>query len=486
MRTGLCCLVISGLLFTALAAAQKKGPPKKKAVAEKKSTSKKKPVVKKKPSPFHANYKDFKDTIVRLNQIQKDYKSVEPSGRKALEEKFKAEKSHADALLPKLQSLAESAIVIEPTNTDVIDFLTAMADEAKESSDPEEALRLSKLVLDHEVKARGKDGVLWRPVLYRIGGMAAFDLMGTTASKNQPDYAEIAENYLKKLEERALLDLKENTFRFLDTESSKEYRQQLPDERKYWTKEQELRRAEAKANDLPRVRLKTTKGDLILELFENDAPNTVANFISLVQPGKKTPSKKTASKKTASKKTPGFYDGTPFHRVTLTGIECGKDKENTLDYSIGCEFQLVEETKKNKTEGEAEGKKEKEKEQKKIAKFRRHFRGSLSMVLKGAKNDSSCSEFVISLKPRWKIDLLVDEDGNAMNGRTIVFGRVVEGFDVLTKLSKNNDPDSPDRIETAELIRPAKRPHTLKKISDKTTEPKENDEKTGEKGKVGE
>ena len=44
-----------------------------------------------------------------------------------------------------------------------------------------------------------------------------------------------------------------------------------------------IREAEAKADDLPRVKLKTTKGDIVIELFENEAPNTVANFISLVE-----------------------------------------------------------------------------------------------------------------------------------------------------------------------------------------------------------
>ncbi|MHC5080789.1 MAG: peptidylprolyl isomerase, partial [Planctomycetota bacterium] len=46
---------------------------------------------------------------------------------------------------------------------------------------------------------------------------------------------------------------------------------------------------------MPRVRLKTDRGEIVLELFEDDAPNHVANFISLV--------------------LEGFYDGLVFHRV---------------------------------------------------------------------------------------------------------------------------------------------------------------------------
>src|SRR5206468_11245375 len=46
---------------------------------------------------------------------------------------------------------------------------------------------------------------------------------------------------------------------------------------------------------LPQVLLETSKGDVVLELYEDNAPNTVANFISLVEKG--------------------FYDGLKFHRV---------------------------------------------------------------------------------------------------------------------------------------------------------------------------
>jgi peptidyl-prolyl cis-trans isomerase B (cyclophilin B) len=46
---------------------------------------------------------------------------------------------------------------------------------------------------------------------------------------------------------------------------------------------------------LPRIEMKTSKGTILLEMFEDDAPNTVANFVSLAESG--------------------FYDGILFHRV---------------------------------------------------------------------------------------------------------------------------------------------------------------------------
>lgn len=45
----------------------------------------------------------------------------------------------------------------------------------------------------------------------------------------------------------------------------------------------------------PKVRLKTSKGDILVELFESEAPETVKNFLRYVDEE--------------------FYDGTIFHRV---------------------------------------------------------------------------------------------------------------------------------------------------------------------------
>ena len=53
--------------------------------------------------------------------------------------------------------------------------------------------------------------------------------------------------------------------------------------------------AEIDNKALPQVLLKTSKGDVIIELYEDEAHNTVANFISLVEKG--------------------YYDGLTFHRV---------------------------------------------------------------------------------------------------------------------------------------------------------------------------
>jgi peptidyl-prolyl cis-trans isomerase B (cyclophilin B) len=46
---------------------------------------------------------------------------------------------------------------------------------------------------------------------------------------------------------------------------------------------------------MTRIRLQTSKGDINVELFEKEAPGTVANFVKLA--------------------SEGFYDGLAFHRV---------------------------------------------------------------------------------------------------------------------------------------------------------------------------
>jgi hypothetical protein len=50
-----------------------------------------------------------------------------------------------------------------------------------------------------------------------------------------------------------------------------------------WSAEKELREKEKAADDLPLATIKTARGEITLELFENQAPNTVANFISLAE-----------------------------------------------------------------------------------------------------------------------------------------------------------------------------------------------------------
>ncbi|MBT8374051.1 MAG: peptidylprolyl isomerase, partial [Deltaproteobacteria bacterium] len=56
--------------------------------------------------------------------------------------------------------------------------------------------------------------------------------------------------------------------------------------------------------------IQTNMGNIEVEMFQNDAPQTVANFIGLAE-GKK----EFTDKKTGKKVKKPFYDGLIFHRV---------------------------------------------------------------------------------------------------------------------------------------------------------------------------
>ena len=64
---------------------------------------------------------------------------------------------------------------------------------------------------------------------------------------------------------------------------SPQIREQLDATRTKWEREMMIRRLEEAADDLPRVLFETTAGNFVVELFENQAPKTVGNFISLVE-----------------------------------------------------------------------------------------------------------------------------------------------------------------------------------------------------------
>jgi peptidyl-prolyl cis-trans isomerase A (cyclophilin A) len=56
--------------------------------------------------------------------------------------------------------------------------------------------------------------------------------------------------------------------------------------------------------------LKTNRGDIVIKLFPNHAPKTVANFVGLA-----TGTQEFTDPRTGEKKTGNFYDGLGFHRV---------------------------------------------------------------------------------------------------------------------------------------------------------------------------
>jgi peptidyl-prolyl cis-trans isomerase B (cyclophilin B) len=130
--------------------------------------------------------------------------------------------------------------------------------------------------------------------------------------------------------------------------------------------------------------IKTDKGDIRLNLFAEDAPGTVENFIKLAESG--------------------FYDGLVFHRVIPNFVCQGGCPEGTgrggPGYTIKCE-----------TQGNPN----------------KHLAGSLSMAHAG--KDTGGSQFFICHMPQPHLD-----------GVHTVFGRVadLESLDVVHTIQQRD------------------------------------------------
>jgi len=137
----------------------------------------------------------------------------------------------------------------------------------------------------------------------------------------------------------------------------------------------------------------TNKGTIVADLFDKDAPNTVANF-----------------EKLANNR---FYDGVKFHRVIPDFVVQGGDPLSrdlpAGDPKIGTGgpgYKIKCETAGNP---------------------RKHDVGALSMAHAG--KDTGGSQFFM---------VLSEENARHLNGVHTVFGKITKGLDVMKKLQKND------------------------------------------------
>ena len=194
-----------------------------------------------------------------------------------------------------------------------------------------------------------------------------------------------------------------------------------------WQDEQE--RLAKDPDDLPRVELETTRGKVLIELYEDQAPNTVANFIQLVEEG--------------------FYDQLAFYQVldqlfALTGDPIG-DGSGSSGRFIPDESDHPD--------------------------ARATLRGSLVQAKLPKPNsetgetipDSGSSQLMILLLPL-KMD----------NGNFTVFGRVIEGMDAISYLTRLNPSEKseknkvvlpPDRVISAKVIRKREHDYRVRYVS---------------------
>jgi peptidylprolyl isomerase len=138
-----------------------------------------------------------------------------------------------------------------------------------------------------------------------------------------------------------------------------------------------------------RVKLETNMGDIVIELYD-EMPITAGNFEKLVEEN--------------------FYDGVIFHRIIDGFMIQGGDPDGTgmggPGYTIQDEFTKTSLDENN--------------------------RGTISMANAGPNTGGS--QFFINLA-----------ENNFLDGKHPVFGKVVEGMDVIDKIAKveKNSQDRP-------------------------------------------
>ncbi|HTR18780.1 MAG TPA: peptidylprolyl isomerase [Candidatus Paceibacterota bacterium] len=145
-----------------------------------------------------------------------------------------------------------------------------------------------------------------------------------------------------------------------------------------------------------KITLKTSKGDIEIEMMEKDAPNTVANFVKLAKSG--------------------FYDGTKFHRVIPNFMIQGGDPESKDDSKAemwgrgGPGYKFADEIHANN----------------------RNDVGTIAMANAGPNTNGS--QFFINVAPN-----------NFLDTKHTVFGRVTRGMDVVQAIAA---------VDTNEMDRP--------------------------------
>ena len=148
--------------------------------------------------------------------------------------------------------------------------------------------------------------------------------------------------------------------------------------------------AQTDADANPRVRISTNAGDITVELYPDEAPLTVANFLSYVDSG--------------------FYAGTVFHRVI----------PNFMIQGGGFTQELAEKPAGESVKNES----------------RNHLhneRGSIAMA-RTDDPDSAGAQFFINVRA----NLTLDFNYVTRKPGYTVFGRVIDGMDVVDGISLVN------------------------------------------------
>jgi peptidyl-prolyl cis-trans isomerase A (cyclophilin A) len=155
----------------------------------------------------------------------------------------------------------------------------------------------------------------------------------------------------------------------------------------------------------------TNLGKFTVELFEKDAPKTVANFVGLAEG-----TKEWTDPKTGAKVKKPFYNGLIFHRVIADFMIQGGDPLGTGTGDPG--YKFADEFGSGRKMDKA---------------------GVLAMANAGPNTNGS--QFFITLK-----------ETNYLNGKHTVFGEVTDGMDTIRKIGETKTTKPGDRPVTPVVI----------------------------------
>jgi len=165
----------------------------------------------------------------------------------------------------------------------------------------------------------------------------------------------------------------------------------------------------------PKVKLETSKGNIVIELFPKSAPKTVENFLKYVKDG--------------------FYDGTIFHRVI----------KNFMIQGGGLTPDMQQKKTREPIINEADN----------------GLKNDIGTIAMARTSDphSATSQFFINTKNN---DFLNFKSKDVQGWGYCVFGRVVDGMKVVTAIENvttksvgyyNDVPDTPIIIKKAVIIK---------------------------------
>lgn len=333
---------------------------------------------------FAAKLEAWKSLLLKMRELRTEYDAADEGDLAPIVKRWNDILADGEKLIDELRATGVAAFAAAPNeDRELTRFLVKILEDDFARDSYEDAARLSQALLDN-----GYDDI----DALNIGAVSAY---------NTNDYDK-ADEYLALAKSRGELNDRAQQVAF-----------QIGEYRDYWKAEQDIRKSEAEADDLPRVKITTNKGEMVAELFENQAPGAVGNFISLVEKG--------------------FYDDLTFHRVIENFMAQGGCPQGTgtggPGYEIFCESDNED--------------------------YRRHFRGTLSMAHAG--KDTGGSQFFLTFVPTAHL-----------NGKHTAFGRVTEGLDVLAKLQRTegegNDKAVADRIVKMEVLRKRDHPYEPNKV----------------------